>query len=129
MNTSPKTRFTVAKRRLAAGILAQARKDLRHFHGATGAAERELYLDSYDWLISDSSDSPFSFRNVCAMLDLAAEDVRLEIFRDASVGAFRYWSQRFGAALRRAHVSLRQAIISERRRVGNEIASLAYGLR
>ena len=128
MNTSQKTRFTTAKRHLAGGILAQARKDLRRFNGATRPAERELYFDAYDWVVSDSARSPFSFRNVCAMLDLSAETIRQEIFRDVSLGAIPYWSHRFGTALRQVHLSLREGVISERRRVGAEVATLVHGL-
>src|SRR6476646_8778001 len=129
MNTSQKTRFTTAKRHLAAGILAQARKDLRRFNGATRPAERELYFDAHDWVVSDSGLSPFSFRSVCTMLDLSAEKMRQEIFRDISLGAFQYWSHRFGTALRLVHLSLREGVISERHRVGTEIATLAHGSR
>jgi|SRR6476620_4020889 len=129
MNTSHKTRFTTAKRHLAAGILAQARKDLRRFNGATRPAERELYFDAYDWVVSESCLSPFSFRNVCSMLDLSAEGIRQDVFRDVSLGAFQYWSHRFGTALRQVHLSLRDGVISERRRLGAEIATLAHGLR
>jgi hypothetical protein len=128
MNTSQKARFTNAKRHLASGILAQARRDLRHFHGATRSAERELYFDAYDWVVSDSCRSPFSFRNVCTMLDLSAEDVRREVFRDVALGAFQYWSHRFGTALRQAHLSLREGVTSERRRIGAEITTLVRGL-
>jgi hypothetical protein len=128
MNTSQKTRFTTAKRHLAAGILAQARKDLRRFNGATQPVERELYFDAYDWVVSDSCLSPFSFRNVCAMLHLSAESIRQEVFRDVSLGAFQYWSHRFGTALRQVHLSLREGIIGERRRVSAEIGTLVHGL-
>jgi hypothetical protein len=128
MNTSQKTRFTTAKRHLAAGILAQARKDLRRFNGATRPVERELYFDAYDWVVSDTRLSPFSFRSVCALLDLSAENIRKEIFRDVSLGAFQYWSHRFGAALRQVHLSVRETVGSERRRVGVEIATLVHGL-
>ena len=128
MNASQKTHFTNAKRHLAAGILAQARRDLRRFHGATRAVERELYRDAYDWVISDSCRWPFSFRNVCEMLNLMPENVRRELFRDVSAGAFHYWSRRCGVALRQFHLSLRQALISERRRSGAEIATLVHGL-
>src|SRR6478672_965114 len=107
MKTSQKTRFTTAKRHLAAGILTQARKDLRRFHGATRPAERELYFDAYDWVVSESGISPFSFQKVCAMLDLSAEETRRDIFRDVSLRAFQYWSHRFGSALRQVHLSLR----------------------
>ena len=128
MNTSQKTRFTTAKRHLAAGILAQARKDLRRFRGATRPVERELYFDAYDWVVSDDCLSPFSFRNVCRLVDLCPEEVRQEAFRDVSLGAFQYWSHRFGTALRQVRLSLRENVISERRRVGVEVATLVHGL-
>ena len=127
MNTSQKTRFANAKRRLAAGILAQARKDLRRFNGAIRPVERELYFDAYDWVLSDSRLSPFSFRSVCAMLDLSAETIREEVFRDVSLGAFQYWSHRFGTALRQLHLSLREGVISERRGSGAELTTLVHG--
>jgi hypothetical protein len=63
---------------LAAGILRQARRDLRRFQGATRGVKRELYLDASDWIVSDSSGWPFSFRNVCEMLNLSPENVRRE---------------------------------------------------
>ena len=50
---------------LASGILKQAAQDLRRFHGATSAVERELYLDAYRWVLSNESSWPFSFLNVC----------------------------------------------------------------
>lgn len=129
MNASQKTRFTNAKHHLAAGILAQARRDLRRFYGATRPVERELYRDAYEWIVSDGCRWPFSFRNVCALLDLSPESVRDEVFRDVSLSAFRYWSQRFGTALRQVHLSLRQVAITERSRFGADIATLAHGLR
>ena len=125
MNASKNTK---PQHDLAAGILSQARRDLRRFHGATRAAKRELYLDAYDWVVSDSCRWPFSFRNVCEMLNLSPEYVRQEMFRDASSGAFHYWSRRFGTALRQFHISLRQVLISERSRDGAETATLVHGL-
>jgi hypothetical protein len=99
---------------LAAGILSQARRDLRRFHGAARAIERELYLDAYDWVLSDDYRWPYSFRNVCELLELSPDDVRQEAFRDVSLDAFHYWSRRFGMALRQCHLSLRQIVISDR---------------
>jgi hypothetical protein len=107
MNAFQKPQLTKTKRDLATGILTQARRDLRRFDGATGALGRELYLDAYDWVVSDSCRWPFSFRNVCEMLNLSPENVRQEIFRDASSGPFHYWSRRVGSALRQFHISLR----------------------
>src|SRR6266513_188556 len=79
---------------LAAGVLKQAAQDLRRFHGATSAIERELYLDAYRWVISEDSSWPFSFLNVCQLLKLAPESLREELLDDASLGLFGYLSRR-----------------------------------
>ena len=42
-----------SQRELAAGVLKQAEQDLRRFHDAASAIERELYLDAYRWVVSD----------------------------------------------------------------------------
>src|SRR6266478_7988593 len=85
---------------LAAGVLKQAAQDLRRFHGATSAIERELYLDAYRWITSDDCAWPFSFLNVCQLLNLAPDVVRLELSADASAGFFTYWGQRCARATR-----------------------------
>ena|ERR1700720_4434558 len=85
---------------LAAGVLKQAAQDLRRFHGATSAVERELYLDAYSWITSDDCNWPFSFLNVCQLLNLAPDIVRLELLADASAGFFTFWGQRCARATR-----------------------------
>jgi hypothetical protein len=79
---------------LAAGVLKQAAEDLRRFHGATSAIERELYLDAYRWVISDDCSWPFSFLNICQLLNLAPENLRHELLTDASLGFFGYLARR-----------------------------------
>src|SRR6266481_8500012 len=96
---------------LAAGVLKQAAQDLRRFHGATSAVEREFYLDAYRWVISDDGSWPFSFLNVCQVLNLAPETVREEVLGDLSIGALGYWSRRCGRAARRFKIFL--AIFSQ----------------
>ena len=85
---------------LMAGVLKQAAQDLRRFHGATSAIERELYLDAYRWVISDDCSWPFSFLNVCQLLNLAPESLRQELLTDASLGLFSYLARRGGRAAR-----------------------------
>ena len=92
MNAADDYQFETSRKDLAAGILKQAALDLRRFHGATSAVEREFYLDAYRWVISDDCSWPFSFLNVCQMLNLAPETVREEVLGDLSLGAFGYWS-------------------------------------
>jgi hypothetical protein len=79
---------------LASGILKQAAQDLRRFHGATSAVERELYRDAYRWVISDDSSWPCSFLNICRLLKLAPESLREDLLGDASAGLFGYLSRR-----------------------------------
>jgi hypothetical protein len=114
MNAADNYQFETSRRDLAAGILEQATLDLRRFHGATSGLEREFYLDAYRWVISDDCSWPFSFLNVCQLLDLIPETVREEVLADMSVGALRYWSRRCGRAARRFKIFLSNIFIHER---------------
>ena len=87
------------RRKLAAGVLKQAVRDLRRFHGATSKAGRELYLDAYRWLTTDEFSWSFSFLNVCRVLSLAPETVRAELISNLSLGSFRYWRRRLASAI------------------------------
>ena len=98
MNAADEYICGIARKDLAAGILKQAAADLRRFHGATSAVEREFYIDAYRWLTADDSTWPFSFLNVCRLLNLAPETVREELVGDMSLGAFSFWTRRCGRA-------------------------------
>src|SRR6266436_6329708 len=99
---------------LAAGVLKQAAQDLRRFNSATSAVERELYLDAYSWLISDDSSWPFSFLNVCQLLNLTPDMVRQELVADASGGFFTYWTRRSVHAARSFQISLNRVFTTNR---------------
>jgi hypothetical protein len=114
MNTPDDYHFETSRKDLADGILKQAALDLRRFHGGTSAVEREFYLDAYRWVISDDCSWPFSFLNVCQLLNLAPETVREEVLGDLSLGAFGYWSRRCGRALRRFKIFLGNIFTNER---------------
>jgi hypothetical protein len=101
-------RITKARRRLAAGILIQARRDLRRYHAAKTAVKRELYLDARHWVASDSCHWSFSFRNVCGLLDLPPEETRRALFEQTSLDGLHYWGRRCGYALRQFHLFLRR---------------------
>src|SRR6266705_5224229 len=103
-----------SQRELAAGILEQATLDLRRFHGATSAVEREFYLDAHRWVMSDDCSWPFSFSNVCQLLDLIPQTVREEVLADMSLGALRYWGRRCGRAARRFKIFLSNIFTNER---------------
>ena len=114
MNAADDYQFETSRRDLAAGILKQAAVDLRRFHGATSAVEREFYLDAYRWVMSNDCSWPFSFLNVCQVLNLAAETVREEVLSDLSIGAFGYWSRRCGRAARLGSEALVELVQSRR---------------
>ena len=103
-----------SQRELAAGVLKQAAWDLRRFRRAKSTIGRELYLDAYRWLTGDECSWPFSFLNVCQLLNLAPETVRQELIGDLSLGTFGYWTRRCGRAARRFRMSLIQLLASGR---------------
>ena len=114
MNAADDYQFETSRKDLAAGILKQAGLDLRRFHDATSEIEREFYLDAYRWVISDDCSWPFSFLNVCQLLDLIPETVREEVLADMSLGVFGYWTRRCGRAARRFKIFLSSIFTTER---------------
>jgi len=106
------------QRKLAAGVLKQATRDLRRFHDATSTVERELYLDAYRWLTIDEYSSPFSFLNVCQLLNVAPENVRRELIGDLSLGPLSCWIRHCGRAARRFQISVGRLLVSERNASG-----------
>ena len=114
MNSADDYQYEASRKELAVEILEQAKLDLRRFHDATRGLEREFYLDAYRWIMSDDCSWPFSFLNVCQVLNLAPETVREEVLGDLSLGAFGYWSQRCGRIARRFKISLSNILTNER---------------
>ena len=111
---------------LAAGVLKQAAQDLRRFHGATSAIERELYLDAYRWVISDDCSWPFSFLNVCQLLNLAPESLRHELLTDASLGLFSYLARRGGRAARSFQIFLNRIFTTSRSPIAADPVPLTH---
>jgi hypothetical protein len=118
-----------AQKDLAAGILKQARQDLRRFRNPISGAERELYFDAYHWFTSNDHTWPFSFLNVCQLLDLDPEAVREDVLGDLSLGAFGYWSRRCGRAVHRFQKFLRHAFTNERIERPAAPGSLVHSVR
>ena len=102
-----------AQRELSAGVLKQAAHDLRRFHGATSKIERALYFDAYRWLTVNEYSSPFSFLNVCQLLNLAPDKVRQDMAGDSSLSALSYWARRCGRAAGRLRTSFSQFLVKE----------------
>ena len=103
-----------AQRELSAGVLKQAAQDLRRFRGATSKIERELYLDAYRCLTVNECSSPFSFLNICQLLNLAPDNIRHELVGDSSLGALSYRARRCGRAAGRLWTSFSHFFVNER---------------
>ena len=115
-----------AEKGLAIGVLKQAAYDLRRYRTATKAADRELYLDAHSWVTAYDSSWPYSFTNVCKLLDLCPEMVRTDLLADASLGPFHYWIRRAGRLSRKLSASVVRVLESRRNPEdieGNQLAA------
>jgi hypothetical protein len=115
-----------SQRELASGILKLAARDLRRFHGATSAIERELYDDASRWVISDDSSWPFSFLNVCQLLKLEPEILRRDLLDDASLGLFGYLRRRCARAARSLEDFSNRAFTKKRRSAAADRVPLTH---
>jgi len=115
-----------SQKELASGILEQAAQDLRRFHGATSAVERELYHDAHRWVISDDSSWPFSFLNVCQLLKLAPEILRQNLLDDAALGLFGYLTRRGARAARSLQKFSNRVFTKNRRSTGVDPIPLTH---
>ena len=95
---------------LAIGVLKQAAYDLRRYRTATKAVDRELYIDAQTWVTAYDSSWPYSFMNVCKLLDLCPEIVRAELLADAALGSFHYWMRRAARLSRKFGTSVVRAL-------------------
>ena len=105
------------EKHLAAGVLKQAAHDLRRFRWATKGLKQELYLDAYSWITDNDFSWPYSFVNVCKLLDVCPDVIRAELFADASLSWFDYWTKRAGRVSRRCAPllsALSQAVTTRR---------------
>ena len=110
---------------LAVGVLKQAAYDLRRYRTATKAADREVYLDAHSWITAYDSSWPYSFMNVCKLLNLCPEVVRAELMADAALGPFHYWIRRAGRLSRKLRSSVACVFESYRTPEGVESNQLA----
>ena len=111
---------------LALGVLKQAAHDLRRFHSATKGVKQELYLDAYSWVTANDFLWPYSFVNVCKLLNVCPEVVRAEIFADASLSWLNYWTKRAGNVSRRMRASFARAFAGRNHAEGTEVKPVGF---
>ena len=121
----PEPTAPAPEKHLAAGVLKQAAHDLRRFRGATKGLKRELYFDAYSWITDNDFSWPYSFVNVCKLLDVCPDVIRAELFADASLSWFDFWTRRAGLVSRRLHASFVRVFESSRNLEGAEVSQLA----
>ena len=114
-----------AEKGLAVGVLKQAAYDLRRFRDATKGANRELYLDASSWLTAHDFSWPYSFMNVCKLLDLCPEIVREQLLADASLDSFQYWIRRANRFSRKLGISFVRAFASCRNAKSVDVSQVA----
>jgi hypothetical protein len=108
MNLTDSDPSNASHREMAAGVLKQAKNDLRRFYNGTSQVERELYLDAYRWIMSDDCTWPFSFLNVCEIIGISPAHLREELIGDQSLGVFGLGVRRCAKMLSRFQNSLAQ---------------------
>jgi len=102
---SPEPPAATPEKGLAAGVLKQAAYDLRRFRAATTGVKRDLYVDAYSWITANDFSWPYSFVNICKLLDVCPEVIRMELLADASLGWLDYWTKRAGHVSRELRAS------------------------
>ncbi len=102
---SPEPLAATPEKGLAVGVLKQAAHDLRRFRAATTGVKRDLYVDAYSWITANDFSWPYSFVNVCKLLDVCPEVIRTELLDDASLGWLDYWTKRAGRVSRELQAS------------------------
>ena len=122
---SPEPPVEAPEKDLAAGVLKQAANDLRRFRAATSGTKRELYLDAYTWITATDFSWPYSFMNVCKLLELCPDVVRIELLTDASLGLLDYWTGRAGRLSKRVASFIR--VFANRRNPNGADASQLAG--
>jgi hypothetical protein len=80
---------------LVIAMLQDAIECFQKYRFAIDENGRELYADAHDWIASDDRKWPFSFENVCGVLNLNPEYVRRGLFT---------WAEREDGARRRGKV-------------------------
>jgi hypothetical protein len=126
--TAPEPPAAMPEKGLALGVLKQAAHDLRRFSGATRGVRRELYVDAYDWVTANDFSWQYSFVNVCKVLNVCPEAVRAELFADASLSWFDYWTKRAGSVSAKLRASFVRVFANCPNAEGVEGSPLASGI-
>lgn len=68
---------------LAAAVLKLAFEDLQKNRGSANVRNRRAFREAYVWVASNERRWPFSFLNVCDMLDLSPRTLRSKLLLES----------------------------------------------
>jgi hypothetical protein len=71
-----------AEFKLALAVLEQAVEDLQHHRGASASEPQRLYVQARRWVASNDRRWPYSFANVCDMLNLSCGRMRTRLLAE-----------------------------------------------
>jgi hypothetical protein len=125
---APEPPAAMPEKGLALGVLKQAAHDLRRFSSATRGVRRELYVDAYDWITANDFSWQYSFVNICKVLNVCPEVVRTELFADASLSWFDYWTKRAGRVSAKLRASFVRVFANCPNTEGAEASQLASSI-
>lgn len=77
-----KTRYVTPERSLLLSVVWQVVLDLQKHRFATRRRHQRLYMDAYQWVMSDDRQWPYAFRNVAELLNVDAERLRARLLGD-----------------------------------------------
>ncbi len=90
-------RQEIPERRLVSAILADAINCFKRQGLASGRGSRRAAYESERWIMSADRDWPFSFENICEVLDIDAKWLRSSLLRWRE----REWMPRCGATMQK----------------------------
>jgi len=73
-----------AEFKLALAVLEQALEDLDKHRAAAGNERRRLFRQAHSWVRSNDRCWPYSFVNVCDMLNVPSDRLRTRILAEAT---------------------------------------------
>jgi len=69
---------------LVLSVIWQSILDIRKHRYAVRRHHQRLYMEAYRWVAADDPTWPYSFVNICDMLNLTSESVRAELLGDVA---------------------------------------------
>jgi len=80
-----RSRAISAERALILAVLWQAADDLQKHRFARRRQQQRLYMEAYEWVASNDRQWPYSFVNLCELLQLSPEALREGLLGNAAV--------------------------------------------